>query len=93
MDKRQNSFAKAKIQMILLEVQFSGEGNTLLFSSVANYDNNFQHSGQGQQRFYVPDLRLDSPIRNPYSLVHIFRVQNKDNFSRNHLILIVVVVV
>ena len=65
MDKRQNGFAKAKIQMIPLEVQFLGEGNTLPFSSAANYDN-FQHSGQGQQRFYVPEPRLDSPVCNPY---------------------------
>ena len=66
MDKKQNAFAKAKIQMILLEVQFPGEGNPSPFLGVANYDNNYQHTGQSQRRFFVPDPRLDSPTRNPY---------------------------
>lgn len=76
LDKRQNAFAKAKIQMVLLEVQFPGEGgNPLPMSSAAIHhnDNNYQHSGQSQQRFYVSDPRLDSPIRTPYvpgSLFH-----------------------
>lgn len=77
MDKKQNAFAKAKIQMILLDVQFPGEGNPSSFSRVANYDNNYQHSGQGQARFYVPDPRLDSPTRNPYVPGSYFQSANQ----------------
>ena len=62
MNARQNALAKAKIQMIILEVQFPESPSHVM--SVAN--TNYLPSSQNRFNFAVPDPREDSPTRSSY---------------------------
>ena len=62
MNARQNALAKAKLQMIILEVQFPENPSHVM--SVAN--TNYLPSSQNRFNFQVPDPREDSPTRSSY---------------------------
>ena len=60
MNARQNALAKAKIQMILLEVQFPESPSHVMSVPNTNY------LPSSQNRFQLPDPRKDSPTRSSY---------------------------
>ena len=62
MNARQNALAKAKLQMIILEVQFPENPSHVM--SVAN--TNYLPSSQNRFYFQVPDPREDSHTRSSY---------------------------
>ena len=76
MDKKQNALAKAKIQMVLLDVQFLDHANPSPFMMAGSYDN-CSYPNLGQARFYVPDQNADTAPKTPFFQTPYYKYINK----------------